>query len=395
MSSFVTKQYKDNKKEKAGPPKMHLADANSTDAQSRIMAALRVAFKDDPEVVRTDPTETDAIKYNTGILSLDRALGVGGLLGGRIIDTFGEQGTGKTLLQMTIGGAIQRQGGIVGFCDAEGTFSPKFARACGLDPSKNFIYVRSTSQHIMTGEDFFESMRVMTSNGAHYIITDSVPALVPAQKFTTQFGEGQQATHARLMAEEVQKLNGYLTGSPRTLVAFINQIRGKPNAGRFEPSEEQTGGNALKFYRSYAFEMRKSKDLIAKCRYADGTIEERIIGVAVKLSIKKNKTSAKPTSDIEFNMFTEFATLADGTQIQPGVDIYRDVFEVGKKTGAIEQKGAWYQFEDLRGQGEDDFVQGLRDNPAAMQKIRDIVLSEGVVEDVAEDTTQGSTPSES
>jgi recombination protein RecA len=370
---------KDKKKEKARPT-MSLMDQADPKADDKVKAALRAAFADDPEVVRTDPGASSVYKYNTGILSLDRALGVGGLLGGRIVDTSGDNGTGKTLVNMGIGAAIQQQGGTVGYCDAEGTFSAPFARATGLNVNEGFYYVRSTPQHIMTGEDYFLAIQKMVQLGVNYIIVDSCPALVPSDKFTKQFGEGQQATHARMMSEELGKLAAFLTASPRSIVAFINQIRGVPNV-MFGPTEKSTGGNALTFFRSYNFEMRRARDIVGDVVKGDGSSEKKIIGVEVTVTLTKNKTAAKPVEPIGFNMFTTFGTLRDGTVIEPGVDKVRDVFEVGKATGAIEQKSSWFQFEDLKGNGEVDFISGLRTRPELVQKIRDIVLSEGVVDD--------------
>jgi RecA/RadA recombinase len=262
------------------------------------------------------------------------------------------------------------------------TFSPAFGKACGLDTVKNFIYVRSTPEKIMTGEDFFEIIRHMTAQGVHYIMVDSVPALVPAAKFNTNFGEGQQATHARLMSEELMKLNGYLTGAPRTLVTFINQIRGKPNV-MFGPPEEQTGGNALKFYRSYGFEIRKNKDIIKKVLRPDGNVVEKTVGVSVRLAIKKNKTASKSVDEVGFDMYTEFAVLEDGTKISPGVDIYRDITEIGIKSSVIEKTSSWYKYDKLKCNGSVEFAEALRENPAITQKLRAEVLSRAEVDSAA------------
>lgn len=374
-----------DKKEKPHP-KMSILDINDPKAQEKIMAAIRTAFKDDPEVVRTDPSSITVSRYNTGLLSLDRALGVGGLLGGRIVDTAGDTGTGKTLFNMMIAGSVQRQGGIVGYCDAEGTFQPKFARSCGLNIDKNFIYVRSTPEHVMTGEDFFMAIQTMVQQGVHFIMVDSVPALVPSDKFTKQFGEGQQATHARMMSEELSKLAAFLTASPRTIVSFINQMRGVPNV-MFGPPEKQTGGNAITFFRSYNFEMRKAHDIIGNVRRGDGSLEKKIIGVVVELKLTKNKTAAKPTEPISFTVFTEFATMEDGSCIQPGVDVVSDVFSVGMASGVIEEKYSWRQFEDLKGNGDDDFLEGLRQRPDLVEKIRKIVLSNGVIDETPQEVS--------
>lgn len=367
----------DEKKKKKEAIKICMVDADDPKALQTILGAIQKTdcVKDTPGVVSINPATVIANLYETGILSLDRALGIGGLLGGRITNCHGDNGTGKTLTAMVIGGAVQRAGGIVAFLDAEGTFSPKFATACGLDVSK-LIYVRSTPERIMAGEDFFEIMRVLVAQGVHFIIVDSATALVPSQKLALAFGEGQQATQARLMSEELQKVTSYLSANQRTHIWFTNQMRAKPME-MFGPKEESTGGKALPFYMSYGFHMYKVGDMVAKVKTQDGRFEERIVGVTVKLKITKNKTASKPLEPIEFDIYTEFAELQDGTIIEPGVNVIKDMFNVCKSLGIIEQKGAWYNFGDIRGQGEIDFCINLRQNPQAVTALRERALAAG------------------
>lgn len=370
------------KKNKREPVRLKMVDTHDKAALNQILGAVQVAFKDAPGVASVNPGESDAEIYSTGILSLDRALGVNGLLGGRIVNCFGEAGTGKTLTAMMVGGAIQRAGGLVAFLDAEGTFSPKFATACGLDVTQ-LIYVRSTPERVMAGEDFFEVLRVLVAQGVHFIIVDSGAALVPSQKLSLSFGEGQQATQARLFSEELQKVTSYLSASQRTIVWFTNQMRSNPMA-MFGPKDGSTGGKALEFYASYNFMMTKVEDMKAKVIMPHGKAEEKIVGVSVKLFIKKNKTAAKPVEPIQFDVYTEFATLEDGSVIEPGVNTLKDYFQTGKALGMIEQKFSWFSFMDVRGNGEKDFCTALRKDPATMDALRAKCLGIGAPQTTTE-----------
>jgi RecA/RadA recombinase len=252
------------------------------------------------------------------------------------------------------------------------TFSPVFARSCGLDV-ENLIYIRSTPDHVMTGEDFFEVIRVLVSQGVHFILVDSGSALVPSQKLQLSFGEGQQATQARMFSEELQKLTAYLSANQRTILWFTNQMRSNPMQ-MFGAKDSSTGGKALGFYASYNFQMTKEKDLKVKVKSFDGRTEERNIGVAVKLYVKKNKTAPIPCEPIQFEVYTEFATLEDGTQIEPGVNILKDIFQVGKALGVITQKSSWFTYDDIKANGETEFCQTIKNRPDIIQKLRDQVL---------------------
>lgn len=357
-------------------PRLNMVDVDDPNAIKHVLSAIHKSeqFKNSVEIAQVAPAEQQSTLYPTGILSLDLALGIGGLLGGRIVNCWGGEGTGKTLTAMTVGAGIQRTGGLVAFLDAEGSFSRKFAESCGLDVDK-LIYVRSTAERLMSGEDFFEVARLCVQQGVHFIIIDSAAALIPSQKLTSVFGEGQQATQARLMSEELQKLTAYQTGNPRSIIWFTNQVRQKPMV-MFGPKDGPTGGEALKFYMSYGFHMSKVSDITKKIRTADGRLEEANIGVSVTLSIVKNKTATRPIEPIKFDLYTIFATDADGVVYKPGVDVYKDMFEVGKRTGVITQKSSWYQFGDVRGNGDYDFQQNLRKNQEVTDRLRSVVLGQ-------------------
>jgi recombination protein RecA len=371
---------KDDDKKK-GPVKLTMWEKGDKKAISNIVDILQDKFSDAPGVVTMNPTQKEVVLYPTGILSLDLGLGIGGLLGGRVVDCFGSEGTGKTLTGLAAAGSVQKMGGIAAFADAEGTFSRTFAEACGVDV-ENLILLQSTPDHVMTGEDFLEATRVLIAQGVNFIEVDSAAALVPSGKLQAKFGEGQAATHARMMSEELQKMTSYLSAGKRSIVWFTNQMRGKPME-MFGPKEEATGGNAIKFYASYRFGMQRVKDIIKKVKRSDGKVEEKIVGVSVGLRFVKNKTAPRPVEPITFDIYTVFGETHDGIQIVPGIDIIKDMYEVGKATGIVQQKGAWYQYEDVRGQGDYDFQEALRKTPEVAAKLRQAVLGIGFTGPVA------------
>jgi recombination protein RecA len=378
---------KDEKKSKERfVVKLDMMERGDKSAIARIVKEVQKAFKETPSVITMNPQAGAIIKYRTGIASLDRALGVGGIYGGRIVNCWGWEGTGKTLTGMAVGGEVQRQGGVVAFLDAEGTFSPLFAAACGLDVEQ-LIYVRSTPDRVMAGEDFLETARVLIAQGVDFVLVDSAAALVPSQRLQQSFGEGQQATQARMLSDELQKMTQYLSAGQRTIVWFTNQMRGKPME-MFGAKEGPTGGNALPFYQSYGFQMMKVKDIIAKVKTQDGRIEEKIIGASVGLRITKNKTAPKPVSPVLFDIYTSFQTLEDGTEIKPGIDIIKDMFEVGTALGVIEQKGAWYSFGGIRGQGMPDFCEALRGSPKVIEAMRERIVGITPATEEVEDETE-------
>jgi recombination protein RecA len=371
---------KDDDKKK-GPVKLTMWEKGDKKAISNIVDILQDKFSDAPGVVTMNPTQKEVVLYPTGILSLDLGLGIGGILGGRVVDCFGSEGTGKTLTGLAAAGSVQKMGGIAAFADAEGTFSRTFAESCGVDV-ENLILLQSTPDHVMTGEDFLEATRVLIAQGVNFIEVDSAAALVPSGKLQAKFGEGQAATHARMMSEELQKMTSYLSAGKRSIVWFTNQMRGKPME-MFGPKEEATGGNAIKFYASYRFGMQRVKDIVKKIKRSDGKVEEKIVGVSIGLRFVKNKTAPRPVEPISFDIYTVFAETHDGIQIKPGIDIIKDMYEVGKATGIVQQKGAWYQYEDVRGQGDYDFQEALRKTPEVAEKLRAAVLGVGFTGPVA------------
>lgn len=332
--------------------------------------------------VRDRPT----IVVPSGILSMDLAVGNGGLVGGRVMDIYGWEGTGKTLMCMTIGGYIQRCTKIdpktgkqipkmVAFLDAEGTFNRQFAISAGMDPDK-VILVQSTPEKLMTGEDFFNAMKVMLMMGVDYIILDSCPALLPAQSLANDIGQGQKATNASLLSEGIRQSSALAAATGQSLIHFINQKRGRPMAGPYQRPEMETGGNALKFYSSYRFEVVHAEDIIKNVLGIDGAFRKKKVGVNSKVRVIKNKTCPIPpflpstTYHFDFDVYFEEFRDDEGFEYIRGVDIIKDYVDTGIRVGVIKQGGSWYTFGNIKGQGKEDLLHKVKESPAILNEIR-------------------------
>jgi recombination protein RecA len=326
--------------------------------------------------------------YPTGILSLDKYLGLGGLLGGRIVNIWGWEGTGKTLTALTVAANIQKlrfepttlnpEGkGRVAFLDAEGSYSPSMAKSIGVNADE-IILIRSTPERILSGEDYFAMIGILIQNGIEMIIVDSAPALVPSSRLTAEIGKGQKASQAQMMAEGLTQVNTFLNSFRRPIVWFINQIRMKPMV-MFGPSEDHTGGAALKFFSTYSIEVKKwdKEDIIKMVPNKAGNgWEERTIGVKINATLHKNKTATIPQENINYLVFFETITDKDGISYQAGVDVYNDVFQTALLSGVIQRNSSWYNYGDIKGNGEAQFINELRKaDPLILESIRREVLT--------------------
>ena len=330
--------------------------------------------------------------YPTGILSLDKYLGIGGMLGGRIINIWGWEGVGKTLTALTVAGFMQKQKfipcagnvegrGRVAFLDAESTYSPSMAKSVGVDTASLLLF-QSTPERILTGEDYFDIMKILVQNGIEMIIVDSLPALVPSSRMNATIGQGQKATSAVLIAEGLQQLTPLLNGFKRSTIWMINQKRMKPMV-MWGPTEGHTGGEAIKFFESYSIEAKKRNDIIKKVPNSTGQFEERRIGVTIEAKLHKNKTASIPCEAIQYDIYFENVVDDEGMHYYPGVDIYKDVVQVAIQSGVIDKSSSWYTYGDIKTNGEAAFIDVLRaSDPAILQKIRSEVLSGKKVQNV-------------
>ncbi len=358
--------------------------------QSGNVEEIRAKLNEDYKSLIAPPVEDKpAIILPTGILSFDLAIGNSGFVGGRIADIFGWEATGKTLTCLAIGAYIQRctkidifgkvVNRVVAMLDAEGTFSYNVAVSVGMD-TENLILVQSTPDKILTGEDFFDIMVMLVGLGVDYVIVDSCPALAPSQIVLNATGQGQKATRAQLMTAGLEKLTPIVNANGQTVVHFINQMRGKPMAQKWESSEYETGGNALKFFSSYRFMVVKAEDINKKVLGSDNIFREKKVGVTSCVRIKKSKVASIPapipstTYHFEFDVYFESFKDESGVEFHRGVDVVKDYALTGIRTGVIEQKGSWYNFGDIKGQGFDDLMNKLRIQPEVLGKIRDEVF---------------------
>lgn len=278
----------------------------------------------------------------TGCVSLDVALGVGGVPRGRVIEIFGPEASGKTTLAQHIVAEVQKLGGIAAFVDAEHALDPDYAKKIGVDVDNLLISQPDT------GEQALEIVEALIrSNAVDVVVVDSVAALVPRAEIEGEMGDSHMGLQARLMSQALRKLTGIISKS-KTVLIFINQTRQKIGVFFGNP-ETTTGGTALKFYSSVRIEVRRS----AQIKKGD-----KIIGNRVKVKVVKNKVSA-PFRTTEFDIMYNEGISRSGDLLDTGV-----AWEVVKKSGNT------YSFaEEKLGVGRENAKAYLRSNPKLMEKI--------------------------
>jgi recombination protein RecA len=279
---------------------------------------------------------------STGILTLDIALGVGGVPRGRVIEIYGAESSGKTTIALHIIAEAQKAGGIAAFIDAEHALDPLYARNLGVDIDNLLISQPDT------GEQALEIAEALVRSGAvDVVVIDSVAALVPRAEIEGEMGDSHVGLQARLMSQALRKLTGAISKS-RTTAIFINQIREKVGI-MFGNPEVTPGGRALKFYSSVRMEVRKLETL------KRGT---DIIGTRTRIKVVKNKI-APPFKQADFDIMYGEGVSREGSIIDLAVDL-----EV------IEKSGVWYSYQDIRlGQGRENAKQYLKENPKLATEI--------------------------
>ncbi len=290
----------------------------------------------------------------TGSLSLDIALGIGGLPKGRIIEIFGPESSGKTTLALHVVAEAQKQGGICGFVDAEHAIDPVYARKLGVNVDELLISQPDT------GEQALEITDTLVRSGAlDVLVVDSVAALTPRAELEGDMGDSLPGLQARLMSQALRKLTGSISKT-HCMVIFINQIRMKIGV-MFGSPETTTGGNALKFYSSVRLDIRRI-----------GQIKEReeTVGNQTRVKVVKNKV-APPFKQVEFDIM-----------YGQGISKTGEIIDLGVKAGIVDKSGAWFSYEGERlGQGRENAKQFLMANPAIMKEIEVAIReSAGLIE---------------
>jgi recombination protein RecA len=285
--------------------------------------------------------------YSTGSLSLDIALGIGGLPRGRVIEVYGPESSGKTTLALSTAAQAQRAGGTVAYVDAEHALDVGYARKLGVKVEDMLISQPDT------GEQALEIVETLVRSGAvDVLVVDSVAALTPRAEIEGEMGDSHMGLQARLMSQALRKLTAAINRS-NTLVIFINQIRMKIGV-MFGNPETTTGGNALKFYASVRLDVRRIGAIQAG---------EEVVGNRTAVKVVKNKM-APPFAKIEFDLLYGEGISAEG-----------DVLDLGVKKDLIEKSGAWYSYKGERmGQGRDQAKVYLKEHPEAMVELRERIL---------------------
>lgn len=285
---------------------------------------------------------------STGSISLDLALGIGGLPRGRIIEIYGPESSGKTTVCLHVIAEAQKLGGEVAFIDAEHALDPVYAKKLGVDIDKLLLAQPDS------GEQALEILEALARSGAlDVIIVDSVAALVPKAEIAGEMGDSHVGAHARLMSQALRKLTSVISHS-NAVVIFINQIREKVGVIYGSP-EVTTGGRALKFFSSVRIDVRKGEPI------KDGA---NLIGNRTKAKIVKNKM-APPFMVAEFDMI-----------FGEGISKSSDILDVAAEYDIIKKSGAWYSYNGERiGQGREKAKEYLIDNPADMEEIRSKIMA--------------------
>ncbi len=284
---------------------------------------------------------------STGSLSLDIALGVGGLPKGRVIEIFGPEASGKTTLALHVVAEAQKRGGIAVFIDAEHALDVQYAKKLGVKIDELLLSQPDTGEQALEIAD-----QLVRSGGVDVIVIDSVAALVPKAEIEGEMGDAHMGLQARLMSQALRKLTATISKS-NTIVIFVNQIRMKIGV-MFGNPETTTGGNALKFYSSVRLDVRR----IASIKQG-----QDVIGSRTKVRVVKNKV-APPFKEVEFDLI-----------YGEGISREGDVLDLAVEKNIVEKSGTWYTFSGQRiGQGRENAKQFLKENSKILEKMEKEVL---------------------
>jgi recombination protein RecA len=298
----------------------------------------------------------DIESISTGSLSLDVALGIGGLPKGRIVEIYGPESSGKTTLALHVIAEAQKNGDSCAFIDAEHALDPAYAKKLGVNTDELLISQPDTGEQALEITD-----SLVRSKAISVLVVDSVAALVPRAEIEGEMGDSHMGLQARLMSQALRKLTGSVSKS-NCMVIFINQIRMKIGV-MFGSPETTAGGNALKFYSSCRLDIRRIGAIKDK---------EEIIGNQTRVKVVKNKVSP-PFKVVEFDIM-----------YGQGISKLGELIDIGVKSGIIDKSGAWFSYKgDKIGQGRENSKIFLQENPKIASEIETLIRSKS--DDLAED----------
>lgn len=317
-------------------------DPNKLKALESAIAQIEKAYGQGSIMKLGDTTHMQVETIPTGSLSLDLALGVGGIPKGRIVEVYGPESSGKTTVALHMVAEVQKQGGIAGFIDAEHALDPVYAKSIGVNIDE--LYISQPD----SGEQAMEITETMVRSGAvDIVIVDSVAALVPKAEIDGDMGDSHVGLQARLMSQALRKLTSVINKSNCTVI-FINQLREKIGV-MFGNPETTTGGRALKFYASVRLDVRRIETL----QQAGEKIGNR-----VRVKVVKNKV-APPFQEAEFDIM-----------FGKGISREGDVLDLAAKNDIIVKSGAWYSYKGERiGQGRENAKKYLADRPEIFDEV--------------------------
>ncbi|MFP4639316.1 MAG: recombinase RecA [Guyparkeria sp.] len=336
-------------------------DENRKKALGAALSQIERQFGKGAVMRMNDEGRRNVPVISTGSISLDAALGIGGLPRGRVVEIYGPESSGKTTLTLQTIAQAQKEGGTCAFIDAEHALDPGYAEKLGVNVDDLLVSQPDT------GEQALEIADMLVRSGAvDCVVVDSVAALVPKAEIEGEMGDSHVGLQARLMSQALRKLSGNIKRT-NCMVMFINQIRMKIGVTYGSP-ETTTGGNALKFYSSVRLDIRRV-----------GAVKkgEEVIGNQTRIKVVKNKM-APPFKVVECDIL-----------YGEGISHLLELVDLGAKHGIIQKAGAWYSYGDTRiGQGKDNARQFLAENPEIAEeieaKVREIMMPKPVVADAPE-----------
>ena len=330
-----------------------MAEDARLNALETTMSGIRKRFGDGAIMKLGQAAHMNVEVIPTGSISLDRALGVGGIPRGRVTEIFGPESSGKTTLCQHVVAEAQRLGGVAAFIDVEHALDPKYAACCGVDIDN--LYVSQPD----TGEQALEIAEALVRSSAiDVIVVDSVAALVPRAEIEGDMGDAHMGLQARLMSQALRKLSGAIQQS-RTAIIFTNQLRHKIGV-MFGNPETTSGGMALKFYSSVRLDIR-----------AIQTLKQggEAVGNRVRVRVKKNKV-APPFREAEFDIM-----------YNQGISREGDILDLATSLEIVEKRGSFYSLDDTRlGQGRENIKEYLKANPEVCYEIERRIRQESTEE---------------